>query len=297
MTQNKREVYSYIAIAFIFSLLVHLIYIFMHHSDAGYLWNGQLSIVSNDGYYFGSGVQKVMNGLHLDNPLVPSLLDRGLVFVTVVLAKILPFTLDTIMLYMPAFFSSLVVIPLVLIGNLYNKPLWGFLSALLASVAWSYYNRTLAGYYDTDMFALIMPYFILYYLLKSIKESSYTALYVASIFSAIYPFLYNPGSSVLYALAFVYAMYLLVFYRKEKFVYIFIGTFFISLISIPIPILNMYQSLVKVAILTITYFIFSKKEFSSKQTLYFSIISFILFALTSNALIQVYEKFNAYNSC
>ena len=292
MKQEKREVYIYIAIAFIFSFLVHLVWVFMHSGDASYIWNGQLSINTNDGYYFGSGAQKILYGIHQYNPLVPSMFDRGLVLVTVALAKILPFSLDTIMLYMPAFFSSLIVIPLVLIGKLYNKPLWGFLSALLASVAWSYYNRTLAGYYDTDMFALIMPYFILYFLIKSLKEKSYKDLFIASILFAVYPFLYQSGRSIAYALAFIYTLYLLVFYRKEKFIFIFTGTLFISIISL--PLLNFYQSLIKTVLLIAIYYIFTKKEFSKKQTLYFAIVAFILFTLTSNALMQIYGKIHTY---
>ncbi len=292
MKQERREIYIYIAIAFVFSLLVHLVWVFMHNGDANYMWNGHLSLNTNDGYYFGSGVQKVLNGVHQYNPLVPSMFDRGLVFVTVVLAKLLPFSIDTIMLYMPAFFSSLIVIPLVLIGKLYNKPFWGFLSALLASVAWSYYNRTLAGYYDTDMFALIMPYFILYFLIKSIKEESYKELFIASILFALYPFLYESGSSISYALAFMFALYLLFFYRKEKFIYVFIGTLFISLISLPMS--NLYQSLIKIVLLIIVYYIFSKKEFSKNQTIYFTIVTFVLFILTSNALFQIYGKLYSY---
>jgi translation initiation factor IF-3 len=58
---------------------------------------------------------------------------------------------------MPAFFGSLVVIPIILIGRAFEKTEIGFFAAVFASITYSYYNRTMAGYYDSDMFALIMP--------------------------------------------------------------------------------------------------------------------------------------------
>ena len=59
-----------------------------------------------------------------------------------------------------------------LIGRLYGSSLWGFLAACLAGVTHSYYNRTLAGYYDTDMFSITVPAFALYFLLAASRRES-----------------------------------------------------------------------------------------------------------------------------
>ena len=56
---------------------------------------------------------------------------------------------------MPAFFGSLIVIPIVLIGKSIGQIEVGFIAALIASIAWSYYNRTMVGYYDTDLLNIV----------------------------------------------------------------------------------------------------------------------------------------------
>ena len=66
--------------------------------------------------------------------------------------------------------SRFVCIPIVLIGRLYGSSLWGFLSACLARITHSYYNRTLAGYYDTDMFSITAPAFAMYFLLAASRK-------------------------------------------------------------------------------------------------------------------------------
>jgi len=127
-------------------------------------------INTNDGYYFASGAQQALFGMHMDNPRIPSVWSYGTVALTVLLAKITPFSLETITLYLPAIVSSLVVIPIILIGRLFGMTWWGFFSALLGAVVWSYYNRTMVGYYDTDMFSAMAPMFILYFLMKSTMD-------------------------------------------------------------------------------------------------------------------------------
>ena len=80
---------------------------------------------------------------------------------------------------MPAIISSLVVIPIILIARLYNQTLWGFFAALLGSIAWSYYNRTMAGYYDTDMFSAIEEN-------REAQETFYDGYVVNAILDAAY---------------------------------------------------------------------------------------------------------------
>ncbi len=294
MRKERREIYIYIAIAFVFSLLVHLIWVFMHHGEAAYMWNGQLMINTNDGYYFASGVKKSLYDMYQYNHMVPSFLERGLVFVTFIIVKFLHIPLNTVMLYLPTIISSLIVIPLILIGKLYNKPLWGFFSALLASVAWSYYNRTLAGYYDTDMFALIMPYFILYYFLKSLKSFSIKDIFIASIFIVAYSFLYPHGSSVTNALIFIFTIYMLIFHRKNEKIYIFLTILFISASHIPTPII--YEVIIKTILLSIAYLLFTKKSFNIKALIYISAIVFLYFLISSNALASIISRVISYTS-
>ena len=72
----------------------------------------------------------------------------------------------------PVYVSGLVCIPIVLIGRLYRCTLWGVGAACLAGITHSYYNRTLAGYYDTDIFAITSPAFSVFFLLAASRNQS-----------------------------------------------------------------------------------------------------------------------------
>ena len=292
---EKNKITLYIVIAYIFSVAIHLVWLFKFGDNPNYYFNGAPIINTNDGYYFASGVQKELFGLHQENPLVPSIYSRGLVFVSYLLAKVLPFSLDTIIFYMPAIISSLVVIPLILIGKLYNNSFWGFLSALLGSIAWSYYNRTLVGYYDTDMFALTFPVFILYFLLKSIKEESFQAILFASLFITLYEFFYLPGKTVAYALGIVYALYLayLYIFKKQNMLY-FLIPLFIALSNFYLDIFP--QTMLKILLLVAVYFYLKKTQLSQKVVLYSIGALALYFLISSEALLLILHKVSTYTS-
>ena len=178
-------------LAYIFSFAIRMIWVYQFQGNDQFLWNGQLMINTNDGYTWAAGAQNILYGLHEDNPGIRDMWANGIIFFTVLFVKITPFSLETIILYMPTVISSLVVIPIILIARLYNQALWGFFAALLGSIAWSYYNRTMTGYYDTDMFSAMAPMFILYFLMKSTMDFTPRSALYAAIAIALYPFLYE----------------------------------------------------------------------------------------------------------
>jgi len=289
---SKKSLYLFIVLAFTFSVVIHFVWLYLNYNNPQYFFNSSPIINTNDGYFFASGVQKALYGMHQNNPLVPGIWERGLVFITTLLAKILPISLDSLIFYMPAIFSSVIVIPLILIGYLYKKPLWGFLSALLASIAWSYYNRTLVGYYDTDMFALTVPFFILYFLIKSAKEFDFKSVYIAALIFSIYPFLYIPGKMVAYALAIMYAFYMLIFYYKKDDIFKFLILVFISVTPFHLP--NPYEFLLKIFLLTIIYFYLKKNAPSKKNLIIAFAIIFIAFLFSSEAVLKIVNKVISY---
>jgi len=294
---KKNEVYLYILIAFIFSLSIHLMWQFVYGDNPNYYLNGQLMINTNDGYFFASGVQKELWGLHQPNPLVPSIYDRGLVFVTYYLAKFLPVSLDTLIFYMPAVFASFVVIPLVLIGKLYNNAFWGFLSALIASIAWSYYNRTLVGYYDTDMFALSIPVFILYFLLKSVKTFELKSILYAALLISLYEFLYLPGKTVVYAIGLAYILYLAYLYYFEKkgtIVFKFAILILLALSKYYMPIFT--ETVFKLVLVSVVYLLLLKREFNLKELAIVGAILIVYFFISSEALLSIWHKVIRYTA-
>ena len=219
MNQTKQvttpQMIGLILIAYLFSFVIRLIWVYQFQDNASFIWNNQLMINTNDGYFFAAGVQEALSGLHSNNPRVFGIWDYGVILFTTLFTKITPFSLETVILYMPAAISSIVVIPIILISRLYGQTLWGFFAALLGAITWSYYNRTMIGYYDTDMFSAMAPMFILFFLMKSIVDFKIRSALYAAIAIMIYPFLYDQGQAIIYAIGIIYTAYMLLHHIKR----------------------------------------------------------------------------------
>jgi dolichyl-diphosphooligosaccharide--protein glycosyltransferase/undecaprenyl-diphosphooligosaccharide--protein glycosyltransferase len=289
---SNGQLVGLILLAYAFSFLIRMIWVFQVQGYPGFFWNDQLMINTNDGYYFASGAQKVLFGLHENNPRVPDLWAYGVVFFTTLFAKITPLSLETIILYMPAVISSLVVIPIILISRLYHNTLWGFFAALLASITWSYYNRTMVGYYDTDMFSAMVPMFILYFLIKVTQDFQLkTALYGA-VTIAIYPFLYDSGLSIVYAIGITYALYMIIAYPKKSLTYSSLILIFISLS--PFPFDPPLQYILKITVLIIVYTVLQKTTIEQKKLLIITVVLFLIFLIFGNVLGRIFTSVSHY---
>jgi len=291
---GNRELVLLILIAYVFSFAVRMIWVYQFHDNPNFYWNGQLMINTNDGYFFASGAQRELFGMHLDNPRIPDMWSFGTVALTVLLAKITPFSLETIILYMPAIISSLVVIPIILIARLFNGAVWGFFAALLGAVTWSYYNRTMVGYYDTDMFSAMAPMFILYFLMKSVIDFNLRSALYAALAIAIYPFLYDGGASIVNAMGILYALYLLFYHRNEQTAYYSIMLVFLALV--PFPLSDPYSYLMKIVVLVAAYKVLEKVTIPRIQSFIVIGVLFLLFMYFGNVFGLIISKIAYYTS-
>jgi len=279
-------------LAYLFSFSIRLIWVYQFKDHSAFMWNGELMINTNDGYFWASGAQHSLWGMHSDNPRIPEMWKYGTVAVTAFLTKYTPFSLETVILYLPAVISSLVVIPIILIARLYGKVLWGFLAALLGSIAWSYYNRTMVGYYDTDMFSAMAPMFILYFLMKSTIDFDLKSALYAALMVAIYPFLYDAGRAIIYAIGIIYSLYMIWYHRNEKVTYQSLILLFVALI--PLPFVAPWNYLLKFALLFGIFTFFKKSTLSQKNLIIISTILFIMFMIFGHALSLIIHKTMAY---
>jgi len=281
-------------LAYAFSFAIRMIWVYQFQDNPNFYWNGQLMINTNDGYTWAAGAQNILHGLHEHNPGIRDMWANGIIFLTVLFTKITPFSLETVILYMPTVISSLVVIPIILITRLYNQSLWGFFAALLGSIAWSYYNRTMTGYYDTDMFSAMAPMFILYFLMKSTMDFTPRAALYAAIAIAIYPFLYDAGNSIVYAMGIIYALYMMFYHRHERTTYISMVLVFVSLV--PFPLVAPLSYLVKIAVVIVLYFVLNKSSIEEKKLMIASGILFLLFMYFGNVFGLIITKVASYIS-
>lgn len=273
-------------VAYAFSCLVRMIWVYQFSDMSSFYWNNELMINTNDGYYFASSAQKFLENMHLYNPRVVDWYVNAASFFTVLAVKLTPFSLNTVILYMPSVISSLVVIPMILIGNLYRVPLLGFFAALIGSIAWSYYNRTMTGYYDTDMFSAMAPMFILYFLLSAIEREKLISSLYAAIAIFIYPFLYNSGLSIIYSMGILYMAYMLIFHRQDKFTYQSIVLIIIALLQF-----NVYA---KSLLIVATYFAFKKELLKQEHIKYTAYALILFFLFYSHMFMIIYAKISGY---
>ena len=160
--------------------------------------NGVALPNTHDSFYFGSILQKGHLGMHQDNHLIPSVYKNGMItYLPYLLLKFFPsLEIELLLLWLPVYVAGIVCIPIVLIGRLYGSSLWGFFSACLAGITHSYYNRTLAGYYDTDMFSITIPAFALYFLLSACRRNSIHYASFAALSLYLYNFFYSSGQAI-----------------------------------------------------------------------------------------------------
>lgn len=203
--------------AYVLSCLMRYTWISLVHNIQSVYWNGQIMINTADGFYWANLAKDALAGM-ADGRLFAR--ESGLPMLAYLLTKYLSIPLETVMLYLPIFVSSLIVIPIVLIGRLYKNSWWGFFSALVVTGSWGYYNRTLAGYFDTDMFVLPILAFTLYFLLAASKQRNLTYLLLTTLTIIVAPYFYPNLLTMSYPLIVCYIGYNVIWHWKDAFTWI-----------------------------------------------------------------------------
>lgn len=209
----SKQISLMIAIAFIFSVVCRLYWINWANNYPYFMFNSQLMINTNDGYSFAEGARDLIAGFHQENDL--SYVWNPLSKITAFLAQILPFKFETIILYMSVFFASLVVVPLVLIGYELGASRAGLIAALIGSIANSYYNRTMAGYYDTDMLNIVLPMFVLWAMIRLCAKNDKNCLFYLPLSMLTYSWWYSSSFSLNFMMIIMFGLYVFVFKRRE----------------------------------------------------------------------------------
>jgi len=219
-------------VAFAFSVAVRYIWVYHFGGQDNFMWNGQLMINTNDGYFFAEGARDIIAGFHQPNDLSP--VHRGLSKLTALLYYITPVSFETLILWMPAVFGSLVVVPVMLLGRLLGSDVLGFLAALLSGIAVSYYNRTMVGYYDTDLLMIFLPLMALWGTMHALMHKDTSTFTIAPIFIAIAIY-WHPGQlHALTGVAGLALLYTLLFDRKSLANYQFLALMAIGLTTFPV---------------------------------------------------------------
>lgn len=208
----------YIFLAFIFSFALRLTWYYTFNTYEPFLHNGTLMLTTNDSYYWAEGARDLLAGFHQDNDLSP--LHRSTAIFTAFVAQLMPFfSLESVMLFLPALLSSLIVVPIILIARSLQNLEMGLIAALLASIANSYYNRTMMGYLDTDMLNILLPVLLIWSLVLAIRTNHNRYLIITAIEIIAYRWWYPQSYSLEFAFFALLLFYVLVWDRKNLFNY------------------------------------------------------------------------------
>jgi len=214
LSKNKQTI-LFILIAFAFSFAVRLIWVQQFSGTEQFKFNNEFMINTNDGYFWAEGARDILNGVIEDTNDHSALKSAGSIL-TAFISKILPVSFETVIFYMPAFFASLLVIPIILIGRSIGKLEVGFIAALLASIAWSYYNRTMVGYYDTDLLNIVFPTFFLWSLIWAIKTQEDKYILFTALDIIAYRWWYPVSYSLEFAFFGLIGAYVIYQYIKNQ---------------------------------------------------------------------------------
>ena len=206
----------FILIAYVWSVGIRFVYIGVVDKIKFFYWHGQLMINNPDGYYYAQGARDILEKKIGYLSPVHTLISE----LTAFFASFLHLPLDTVILYIPGFLGSLVVIPVVLIGRALGSSFVGFLAALLSGIAWSYYNRTMFGYYDTDMLVITLPTFAVWAVIWSLKNKDFRFFFLAPFIEIImlkwHGGLFNIANGI-FIMSFLYVLYLKFIQKKAVF--------------------------------------------------------------------------------
>jgi dolichyl-diphosphooligosaccharide--protein glycosyltransferase/undecaprenyl-diphosphooligosaccharide--protein glycosyltransferase len=166
---SVRTLLFYVLFAYLFSVAVRLILFFQTRSVESFWLNGDpLPIWSPDAGLYGFYAKQLLAGHHY--PYVAEYMPGHLIASIV---STFGFNIDWVMFLLPAFLSSLVVIPTVLMGYALKQLRIGFLAALIAGIGINFYTRSHLGYMDTDILNLFFPYMAIVSFILALQQRSY----------------------------------------------------------------------------------------------------------------------------
>jgi dolichyl-diphosphooligosaccharide--protein glycosyltransferase/undecaprenyl-diphosphooligosaccharide--protein glycosyltransferase len=221
-----------IIIAYLFSLSMRYIWVMEVKNIPQFYWHNELMINTNDGYFYAEGARDILQGYHQTGDLSP--INEPISLLTAWLSKIIPISFTTLILYMSSFIGSLIVIPIILIGRTLGQTSIGFIAALIASVTHSYYNRTMTGYYDTDMLTIVLPLFAIYFIIVAITNQQNRFLVPITIAFTLNQWWYPQSYSLNTAILLVALLYTVIFERKNHYFYKIALFIIIGILSLPI---------------------------------------------------------------
>ena len=266
---NTKILIILILVAYLFNIAVRYIYISYVGDIPQFQWQGHLMINNNDGYYWAEGARDILAGFHQANDLSPVNMPASIL--TAAIAKFLPFlNFDVLIEYLPGFLGSLLVVPVVLIGRILGSTWMGFLASLLSAMVWSYYHRTMFGYYDTDMLVIVLSTFALWAIIWSLKNNDKRIFFLAPLIEILMIKWHGGLFNVANGFFIMSFLYVIIFNRDKNLI--------LFLLLLIIPLINI-DFLYKILILAVFYGAILKVEFDIQLKYLFLLVGAVFIGI------------------
>jgi len=227
---DRKLLIIYILIAYLFSLCVRFFLYYQASENPNYFYNGNIiPLWTADAGLYGYYANQILDGVSY--PFIAEYMPGYLLSWIVNISGI---SLDKIIFFAPAFLSSFVVFPIILMANRYKMATLGLYGALIGSVMTSYYYRTHLGYYDTDILNSFFPLMAIYFLIRLVDSKNILNATSASLFLTLFSLWYHSSLAIILAIITIYLIYILIHSRKDNYAYSSLFLLFISLFPISI---------------------------------------------------------------
>lgn len=281
---RARTVALLAALAWAFGFIVRLLWLPGAEANPQAVFGDHVTLTVTDGYYWGAAVLDALGQIDVEILRLPTWHHHAITFLGTVFGHVSP--AQEVMLYLPAVVAPLIAVPLVLLGNLFGSPRVGFGAALLAVVGWSYYNRTLMGYFDTDMFSVTVPLLLLWLLAAAVVHRSPGRALAAALFMVAGPFFYDQIGLVLFAFAATFGAYVVLFCRREDFAWPALAM--VALAVMPLP------WFVRAALIVALHFVVARGVVAPRHVMWATLLLGAVFLVTSPLVRAVIDQVGQY---
>jgi len=214
---SLKEFSIYISIAYIFGVVVRLLVLQNVWGIESYWYEGRiLPIWNDDAGLYGYYAKQILQGVNY-----PFEGDYILAYIIAWIVELLGIHIDWVMLILPAFLASSVVIPIIVMGYLLDNIKFSFYASLIGVIGINYYTRSYLGYIDTDSINLFLVYFLaISFVVVADKNDIRYALIGIVALALLYHFYHSSKSLIAGVLGINFLMTLL-FYPKNRVLYQF----------------------------------------------------------------------------
>ncbi|PZT47921.1 hypothetical protein B6S12_06690 [Helicobacter valdiviensis] len=209
-------------LVYFLSIAVRFIYLYNMQEEVSTFAKDSFILNNHDGYFYAEGARDLLEGVKNTSQ---SPTHEILSHLSAILTLFLPFNLEQIIFFMSGIFGSLVVFFLMLLSKNLGV-LSSIVCGIFGAMTTSYYNRTIFGYYDTDM--LILPLALaIFTLIYFAFETSSKINLLSNLLLICFALEYYPSLRYVLIGYFLVFTLCLVFYKR---VYLVFYAFFMGIV-------------------------------------------------------------------